>query len=1023
MKVLMIGSGPVIIGQAAEFDYSGTQAVRALKEEGCEVVLLNPNPATVMTDPRLADRTYLEPLTLETAVRILEKEKIEGVVAGLGGQAALNLATQLDEARVFERLGIQILGTPIASILAAEDRGLFADTMAEIDVPMARSRTCTKVDEAFELAREIGYPLVIRPAFTMGGEGGGRAIDDQSLRIQVQEGLAASPVGQVMVEEGLFGWKEVEFEVVRDAAGDAAVICGMENVDPVGVHTGDSLVVAPILTIPDEDVQVLRDASRRAAHAIGIVGACNVQFALAPTGGKYRVIEANPRASRSSALASKAVGYPIARIAAKLSVGRRLAELPNPATGAATACFEPAVDYVAVKAPRWPFDKVPDAPRRLGTRMRATGEVLSIDRTFPEAMAKAWSVAPGRRGPERARDWSEDDLLRRLEVACDERPLAVAEALRRGKSMGEVIELTAFDPFFAQGLRDALDHVAHRRPAYKAVDGCAGEADAEAPYFYSVHGDSEEDEGSAFGADGVVVLGSGPIRIGCGLEFDYGAVMATQGVRRQGLKAVLINDNPETVSTDYDAADRLYFEPVDEAHVLALLRKEKPRGVVVQFGGQTALDLAPKIEAAGFTVLGTSPDSIDRAEDRGRFLQLLDQLEIPYPPGEAAGSLGEALQAVDRMGLPVMIRPSRVLGGRAMRVAELPEQVELFCARALEASGGAGILLDRFIRGLELEVDLVSDGEEHLVGVMEHLEAAGVHSGDSTARFPASKAPPEALEAARRDSVAIAEALGVVGMLNLQFVWDGERLYCLEANPRASRTVPFLAKATGLDLAGIASRASLGVSLREQGLVPGELKPLVGTVSFKVPAFSFGPMTGVDPVIGAEMLATGESMGLDREGPQAFAKAMRGARRAPTGDRVYAAVPPGMLDEAAAVIERYLEDGFQVDASPGTADALRSRGYLVRYRSLRKAVEEVRQGAYGAVVNLRADERADESEDAFRLRRAAVESRTPLYTRLDTARAARIARTLQDLEPVCLQDLEVDPSMLSGEGQDRRLFV
>ncbi len=1012
-NVLMLGSGPVVIGQAAEFDYSGTQAVRSLKQEGLRVVLLNPNPATVMTDPRLADRTYLEPLTVETATWILEREKIDGVVAGLGGQAALNLTTELEEAGVLERLGVRVLGTQVENIKDAEDRGRFARVMEKIGVPIARSKVATTVEEAFEFARRHRYPLVVRPAFTLGGEGGGMVVNDATLRAQVEEGLRASPVNQVLVEEGLFGWKELEFEVVRDGHGDSAVICGMENVDPVGVHTGDSLVVAPILTIPDPVVQDLRSASLAAAEALGIVGACNVQFALGPD-NTIRVIEANPRASRSSALASKAVGYPIAQIAAKLALGRRLADLPNPATGGATACFEPAVDYVAVKMPRWPFDKLPGAPRRLGTRMRATGEVLAIDRTFPEAMAKAWAPAPGSRGPEKARDWSEETLLGRLREPCDERPLAVAEALRRGRPMSEVISATLFDPFFCQGLLDSLS-VPRRRPVrYKAVDSCAGESDAQTPYFYSV-ADGLEDEGEAFGEAGVVVLGSGPIRIGCGLEFDYGAVMATQGLRGLGLKTILVNDNPETVSTDFDAADRLYFEPVSEPYVLAMLRKERPRGVLVQFGGQTALDLAARIEEEGFRVLGTTPDAIDRAEDRGRFLELLEELAIPFPKGEAADSLEAAQEAAKRLGLPLMVRPSRVLGGRAMQVVERIQELEPACQAALDASGGAGILLDRFLTGLELEADVVTDGREHLVGLMEHLEAAGVHSGDSTARFPTRRAPPEACAMARDQAVRIAEALGAVGMLNFQFVWDGTTLFCLEANPRASRTVPFLAKATGLDLPGIAARASMGVSLREQGIRPGDMLPLMGTVSFKVPAFSFGPMTGVDPVVGPEMLATGESMGISDDGAAAFAKAMRGARSAPKSDVVYAAVPAGAMAEAIPVLERYLQDGFEVHASPGTADALRSRGHDVKYRSLRRAIEDIRKGAYGAVINLRGGRPGADGEEGFQLRRAAVESRTPLFTRLETARAARIARTAGVLQPVCLQDARIDPRLMLAE--------
>lgn len=1011
MNVLVVGSGPVVIGQAAEFDYSGAQAVRSLAAEGVRVVLLNSNPATVMTEPTLAHRTYLEPIVVETATWILEREEIDGLVAGLGGQAALNLATQLADQGVLERLGVKVLGTPIEAIKDAEDRGRFGALVERIGLKMAQGEIVTDVEAAVATAAAIGYPVVVRPAFTMGGEGGGRADDEAQLRRQAAEGLELSPVHQILVEEGLFGWKELEFEVVRDHAGDAAAICGMENVDPVGVHTGDSLVVAPILTVPDPVVQEVRRQALAVAAGIGIIGACNVQFALAPD-GRIRVIEANPRASRSSALASKAVGYPIAQVAAKLALGRRLAELPNPATGASTACFEPAVDYVAVKMPCWPFNKVPSAPRTLGTRMKATGEVLAIDRTFPEAVAKAWSSAAVT-APRGVEGWDEATLIEKMRVPTDQRVLAVAEAGRRAMPMRQIQELTGFDPFFIKGLGDALDVDLGRYHGFKAVDGCAGEADATSPYFYSVRS-HEEDEGVPFGRESVVILGSGPIRIGCGLEFDYGSVMATQGVRQLGYKAILVNNNPETVSTDFDSADRLYFEAITETAVLSILRKERPYGVMIQFGGQCALNMAFRLEEEGIRILGTSPDSIDRAEDRERFMGLLDLLHIPYPKGAAARTIEEGLQRADELGLPLMIRPSRVLGGRAMRVVHDPAELERTCHDALEASAGAGILLDRFIPGLEMEVDMVSDeDQDHLIAIMEHLEAAGVHSGDSIARFPTRRAPEKARRLAAEYSAAISRELKYVGLMNMQYVWDPgtEELFCLEANPRASRTVPFVSKATGVDLPGVAAQACLGETLAEQGYRPGLLLPLLGLVSYKVPAFSFGPMSGVDPVNGPEMLATGEAMGLGPDGETALRKALIGAGRHPRSPRLYVAVPPHHLDEALGELEAFLVDGFELVADPLTADALTARGRAVEVLGIPEACEQVREGRFGAVLNLAHHGELVERPDEMALRRAAVESRTSLYTRLDTAYVARVATRQGGLEPICLQDAHMDPSM------------
>jgi carbamoyl-phosphate synthase large subunit len=1053
VKVLIIGSGPILIGQAAEFDYAGTQACRALREEGIETVLVNSNPATIMTDPGVADVTYLEPLTVEVVERIIAKERPDGLLATLGGQTGLNLAVALADAGVLERYDVKVLGTPLTAIRQAEDREAFKQLLLEIGEPVPESVTAHTVDEAFAFAERIGYPVVIRPAYTLGGTGGGFAHDAAELRDRAQRGISASPIGQILVERSLVGWKELEWEVMRDGADTCITVCNMENIDPMGVHTGDSIVVAPSQTISDKEYQQLRSAALKIIRALGIEGGCNVQFALHPDRSPsddpdaripYYVIEVNPRVSRSSALASKATGYPIARVAAKIAIGKRLWEIPNAVTQKTTAAFEPTLDYVVVKIPRWPFDKFRAADRRLGTQMKATGEVMAIDRTFEAAMLKALRSleVKGQGLLTEAPAWVDLGdpaafIARYLATEpTDDRIWRVLAALRRGATVDAVHEATKIDRWFLRKLRNvvrfaedelqgktpnpALLRRAKRMgfsdvdlaslagvlpsdirrlrmqwgivPVYKMVDTCAAEFEAVTPYFYSTY--EQENEAPPLEGPKTVILGSGPIRIGQGIEFDCCCVQSAMALKDRGVKAIMINSNPETVSTDFDASARLYFEPLDEESVANILANEGGDvSVLAQFGGQTALNLADRIADIGGHISGTSADAIGLAEDRRRFHEFATALGIPQPPGGTAESLSEAREIAEGIGYPVLVRPSYVLGGRGMEIAYGPDDLERYFASALEASFGR-VLVDKYLRGREVEVDAVSDGEDTLVaGIMEHIERAGVHSGDSFAVYPAPN-----LSAAERDEIVeltrkIASSLPVRGLLNIQYIVEGGRVWCLEVNPRASRTVPFLTKVTGVPLVTLAVAIGAGSTLAAEGYARADgLWPSGDLVALKAPVFSMAKLLDVDTYLGPEMKSTGEVIGIDRTFAPALWKSLVAAGLAPMpSGKVLITVADKDKAEVVSIIEGFHWLGYDLVATSGTAALIRSLG--IEVTEVPKLgdgdstiLQLIRSGTCAAVVNTPTLGKTVD-RDGFLIRRAAVEARVPCLTSLDTALA------------------------------------
>ena len=1054
MKVLIIGSGPILIGQAAEFDYAGTQACRALREEGIETVLVNSNPATIMTDPGVADITYLEPLTVDVLERIIERERPSGLLATLGGQTGLNLAVQLAESGVLERYGVRLLGTPLSAIQQAEDREAFKQLLLSIGEPVPESITAHSVEEALAFAARVGYPLVVRPAFTLGGTGGGVANDAAELTVRVMSGVAASPIGQVLVERSLLGWKEIEYEVMRDGADTCITVCNMENIDPMGVHTGDSIVVAPSQTLTDKEYQMLRSAALRIIRALGIEGGCNVQFALDPDRSPttdpeaqvpYFVIEVNPRVSRSSALASKATGYPIARVAAKIAIGKRLHEIPNAVTKKTTAAFEPALDYVVVKIPRWPFDKFAAADRTLGTQMKATGEVMAIDRSFEASLLKALRSleVKGQGLLWEAPAWVEvtdptrfvDEFL--SAQPTDDRLWRLFAALRRGAQIELIHERTRIDRWFlrkvARIVRFAEDDLQGRtptpallraakrmgfadadiatltgmlpadvrrlrtqwgiRPVYKMVDTCAAEFEAVTPYFYSTY--EQENEATPLVGPKAVILGSGPIRIGQGIEFDCCCVQSAGALRERGVAPIMVNSNPETVSTDFDASARLYFDPLDEESIAAVLENEGPGPIAVlaQFGGQTALNLADRLAAIGGEIAGTSADAIALAEDRRRFHDFADALGIPQPPGGTASSPTEALAVATEIGYPVLVRPSYVLGGRGMEIAYGPEDLERYFRSALEAGTGR-VLVDKYLRGKEVEVDAVSDGSETLVaGIMEHIERAGVHSGDSYAVYPAQNLLP-----AERDEIValtrrIAEALPVKGLLNIQFIVENGRVWVLEVNPRASRTVPFLTKVTGVPLVKIAVAIALGSSLAAEGYARADgIWPTGDFVALKAPVFSMAKLLDVDTYLGPEMKSTGEVMGIDRSFAPALWKSLVAAGLAPArSGKILVTVADKDKPEVVEIIEGFHWLGYDLVATSGTAALVRSLGLdVTEIKKLAEGSQDIlkliRSGECAAVINTPTLGKTVD-RDGFLIRRAAVEARVPCLTSLDTALA------------------------------------
>ena len=1080
-RVLIIGSGPIVIGQAAEFDYSGSQACRSLREEGVFTILVNSNPATIMTDEGIADRVYIEPLTVEVIERIIEVEHPDGILATLGGQTGLNLAVDLAEKGVLDKYGVSLLGTPLETIRVAEDRLAFRNLLLDMGEPVPPGATAGSFEEADIAASEIGLPVVIRPAYTLGGTGGGIAATRTELQAIVHSGLSASPINQVLIEKSLEGWKELEYEVIRDASDTCITVCNMENLDPMGVHTGDSIVVAPSQTLTDREYQMLRSASLRIIRALGIEGGCNVQFALPPSaevrdiiGGiqgeivdPYYVIEVNPRVSRSSALASKATGYPIARVAAKIAVGRTLDSIPNAVTGQTIAAFEPALDYCVVKIPRWPFDKFATGDRRLGTQMKATGEVMAIERTFEAALQKAirslefdsrsllwqdsqWTVE-GRLG---GAYWDPSDI----------RLWSIAAALRAGITPEQVTKSTLIDPWFIRAIGRIVDmetqiptmvkdangfkkikrmgfsdqqiaeivgsswaDVRQERkafdvtPVYKMVDTCAAEFDASTPYFYSTY--EQENEAEALPGPKALVLGSGPIRIGQGIEFDYCSVHAAWALQGENVASIMVNSNPETVSTDFDTSSRLYFEPLDIESVLDILDNERIETVggftyppsVVQFGGQTAINLSQQLDVIGMPILGSSADAIDIASDRERFEEFLKAVDLPSPPGSTVETVEQALGVAKNLGYPVLVRPSYVLGGRAMEIVQSPTELMSYLDMAFSASEGRALLIDKYLEGKEVEVDAICDGEDVLIpGIMEHIERAGVHSGDSMAIYPGLTLTHDEINTLVDYTIKIARGLQLKGLMNIQYVIMGGDVYrspystdyqeephsvfILEVNPRGSRTVPFLSKVTGVPMVQLATKVMLGKSLASMGYKTGLLSN-TGLVAVKAPVFSMSKLTGVDTYLGPEMKSTGEVMGIDNNFHGAVTKALTASGMSfPEKGSVLITIADGDKPDSVSLIRDLAENGYELYATEGTAQLIAALGYeaVLTYKKIDQGhpnmLDAVLQGDVVAVINTVSGERGPLS-DGFDIRRAATEQRIPCFTSIDTAKAAVTSAT------------------------------
>jgi carbamoyl-phosphate synthase large subunit len=1027
-NVMVIGSGPIVIGQAAEFDYAGVQACRALREEGHRVVLVNSNPATIMTDPEISDAVYLEPLTAQSIEEIIARERPDALLPTLGGQTGLNLAVELDEAGVLARYGIELLGTPIETIRLAEDRERFKLKMQEIGEPVAESAIVTDIEQGVAFAKTTGYPLVVRPAYTLAGTGGGIVSNDAELRAMLDAGLNASLIHQVLLETSLLGWKEIEYEVLRDGSDNCIVVCNMENFDPVGVHTGDSIVVAPSQTLSDLEYQMLRSASINVIRALGVEGGCNIQFALDPYSSQYAIIEVNPRVSRSSALASKATGYPIAKISTRIALGQRLDEIENPVTGVTKAAYEPALDYVVVKIPRWPFDKFPFADKTIGTQMKSTGEAMGIGRTFQAALLKAVrGLDLGREtltGP--LIEWSDGELEAIVARPTHERLFAVCELLRRGgddpvPTIERIHELSAIDRFWLYELAElvAIEGRGERRNgavAFRMVDTAAAEFPAKSPYYYLSRG--EQDEIRATPAQAVVVVGSGPIRIGQGIEFDYSCVHAAWALKAAGRSPVVVNNNPETVSTDFDISDTLIFEPPGADEVEAAHRATNASGVMLAFGGQTAINLAGELSRRGVQILGSDRRSLDMAENREQFDAALSRLGVARPQGKAARSFREARAIARELGFPVLVRPSFVLGGRAMEIVYNEAQLAAYAESAPPILPEAPLLVDRYLRGLELEVDAVFDGEDVLIpGIFEHIERAGVHSGDSISVYPVQIIGPEMEERIAGITHAIARELGIRGLINIQFVLHDEKLYIIEANPRASRTVPIIQKATGINLVAAATRIALGERLRDMEYGIG-LVPHVPYVVVKVPVFSFSKMRGVETILGPEMKSTGEVLGID----DSFGGALRkgflaaGIRLPGTGARILASIADESKEESVSVLRRYSALGHTLVATPGTHLLLEAAGI---------ASERINKIADGSphVLDLIASRAVDlvindaqgprEISDAYKIRRAAVEASIACLTSLDTARALAEALASKAGPPRSLQEYRNRASLSS----------
>ena len=1033
-KVMVIGSGPIVIGQAAEFDYAGTQACLALKEEGYEVVLVNSNPATIQTDVQIADKVYMEPLTLEYVAKIVRYERPDAIVPGLGGQTGLNLAVQLAKKGVLQECQVEILGTSFQSIEQAEDRELFKELCQSLGEPVLPSLIANNIDEAVEAAKRIGYPVVLRPAFTLGGTGGGFADDETQLREMMRNALSLSPVHQVLIEKSIKGYKEIEYEVIRDHNDTAIAICNMENIDPVGVHTGDSIVVAPSQTLTNKEYQLLRDSALRLIRALKIEGGCNVQFALDPLSFNYYLIEVNPRVSRSSALASKASGYPIARVSAKIAVGLTLDEIRIANT---PASFEPALDYVVTKIARFPFDKFSDASNQLGTQMKATGEVMSVGRTMEESLLKAVrSLETGvcHIYHKKFDDWTVDRMLSYIKEGTDDRLYAIAELIRRGVELALIYNSTKIDMFFLEKFKNIVEFekvvAANPRdietlrdakrmgfsdkfigqlwgmsqkemfllrrehnifPVYKMIDTCASEFSSNVPYFYSTY--EQENESIVSEREKIVVLGSGPIRIGQGVEFDYSTVHAIWSIRAAGYEAIIINNNPETVSTDYTTSDKLYFEPLTVEDVMNVITLEKPKGIVVSLGGQTAINLAEPLHELGVPIIGTGVEAIRNAEDRGCFEKIMEELGIPQPEAEAVTDIEAGVRAAERIGYPVLVRPSYVLGGRAMQIVSNEERLRHYLQTAVEVNEDSPVLVDRYIMGRELEVDAICDGKDVFIpGIMEHVEKTGIHSGDSISVYPTFSVSQKAKDKIIDYTVRLGRRIGIVGLYNIQFILDGEEdVYVIEVNPRSSRTVPFLSKATGVPMADIATRVILGHSLREQGIT--EVYGRERSRWFvKAPAFSFAKIRGMESYLSPEMKSTGEAIGYDNKLTRALYKALQSSGMTVANyGTIFLTIADKDKQDALPLVRRFYDLGFNIEATKGTAEFLRQHG--IRTRTRRKLsegsteiIDSLRQGHVSYVINTIDINQHNTRLDGYEIRRTAVENNVTIFTALETVK-------------------------------------
>ncbi|WP_214545693.1 carbamoyl-phosphate synthase large subunit [Staphylococcus pseudintermedius] len=1033
--ILVIGSGPIIIGQAAEFDYAGTQACLALKEEGYRVILVNSNPATIMTDKEIADKVYIEPLTHDFIARIIRKEQPDALLPTLGGQTGLNMAIELHNSGVLAENNVTLLGTKLSSIEQAEDRELFRSLMNDLNVPVPESDIVNTLEQAFAFKEAVGYPLIVRPAFTMGGTGGGICHNDEELREVVSNGLKYSPATQCLIEKSIAGFKEIEYEVMRDKNDNAIVVCNMENIDPVGIHTGDSVVVAPSQTLSDVEYQMLRDVSLKVIRALEIEGGCNVQLALDPHSMQFYIIEVNPRVSRSSALASKATGYPIAKLAAKIAVGLTLDEMKNPVTGTSYAAFEPSLDYIVSKIPRFPFDKFEKGERELGTQMKATGEVMSIGRTYEESLLKAIrSLEYGvhHLGLPNGESFDLEYIKARIQAQDDERLFFIGEAIRRGTTLEELHEMTKIDYFFLNKFKNIIDMehalkahpgdidylrlakrfgfsdrvIAHRFemteaevyklrqqhnicPVYKMVDTCAAEFESTTPYFYGTY--EEENESLVTEKEKIIVLGSGPIRIGQGVEFDYATVHAVWAIQNAGYEAIIINNNPETVSTDFSISDKLYFEPLTEEDVMNIINLEQPKGVVVQFGGQTAINLADKLAKYGVKILGTSLEDLNRAEDRKEFEALLNKIDVPQPKGKTATSAQEALDNARDIGYPVVVRPSYVLGGRAMEIVYNDAELENYMNEAVKASPEHPVLVDRYLTGKEIEVDAISDGETVMIpGIMEHIERAGVHSGDSIAVYPPQTLSQDVIDTLEAYTIKLAKGLNVIGLINIQFVLAHDGVYVLEVNPRASRTVPFLSKITEIQMAQLAMQAIIGQKLTALGYQPG-IQPYKEGVFVKAPVFSFNKLKNVDITLGPEMKSTGEVMGRDITLEKALYKGLTAAgMEVKDYGTALITVSDKDKEEMVKIAKRLSEVGYKIVATAGTAATLKDHGINVetvgKIGGHDDLITKIQDGSVQLVINTMTKGKTIE-RDGFQIRRASVENGVPCLTSLDTANA------------------------------------